>query len=127
MQVCTLDIEVLYHSQCLVELEIPASCWGSTPSGSVTAADLCVRYPSSKRRPMNKYAVVAEGKGLKGSAASCAELQANGGMTWACRCASRMFVGWVGSLADQLTEFGTRATSYFAVKAKFASLMPVAV
>jgi hypothetical protein len=36
-------------------------------------------------QPMNKYAVVDEGKGLKGSAASCAELQANGGMTWACR------------------------------------------
>jgi hypothetical protein len=36
-------------------------------------------------QPMNKYAVVDQGKGLKGSAASCAELQANGGMTWACR------------------------------------------
>uniref|UniRef100_A0A383V9X8 Expansin-like EG45 domain-containing protein n=1 Tax=Tetradesmus obliquus TaxID=3088 RepID=A0A383V9X8_TETOB len=41
-------------------------------------------------QPMNKFAVVDAGKGLKGSAASCAELQYNGGMTWACRqCGSK--------------------------------------
>ncbi|WIA34055.1 hypothetical protein OEZ86_012433 [Tetradesmus obliquus] len=41
-------------------------------------------------QPMNKFAVVDAGKGLKGSAASCAELQYNGGLTWACRqCGSK--------------------------------------
>jgi hypothetical protein len=35
-----------------------------------------------------RCAELDEGKGRQGSAASCAELQANGGMTWARRYAS---------------------------------------
>jgi hypothetical protein len=41
--------------------------------------------PVAARDQTNKFSVVEQGQGVGGSAAACADLQADGGMTWGCR------------------------------------------